>query len=69
MYVYVCIYFFIGILSVEIVLILNLKVVCGLDIIFDCIVFGYFFFDVVKWKYSFDGKLFIDFDIDMDKYL
>lgn len=41
--------FFIGILSVDIVLILNLKVVCGLDIIFDCIVFGYFFFDEVKW--------------------
>lgn len=46
MYVY---NFFIGILSVDIVLILNLKVVCGLDIKFDCIVLGYFFFDVVKW--------------------
>lgn len=69
MYVYVCTYFFIGISSAEIVSTSNSKVVCGSDTTFDCTVSGYPSPDVVKWKHSPDGKLFIDLDTDTDKYL
>lgn len=44
-----CMYFFIDILSVEILLIMNLKVMFGLDIRLNCSVLGYFFVNKVEW--------------------
>lgn len=63
-----CMYFFIDILSVEILLIMNLKVMFGLDIRLNCSVLGYFFVNKVEWQNSFDGRIFYIIDIDEDKY-